>query len=149
MLQSRLFRGDARLQRCLVNDLDHITRNDKGPHVRAIQVALAVIDDLVIADEELDREFYGPSTAKAVLAYKTRRSIINRSYQSTPDDIVGKMTIASLDKDALALETSSAASQWFPCRQQVHGRRIIHDDKAPSNGTLLAQAEGRTTPQQA
>jgi len=29
--------------------------------------------------------------------YKTARKIINYSYQSHPDDIVGKMTIASLD----------------------------------------------------
>ena len=42
---------------------------------------------------------YGPSTAAAVLSYKTKRQIINRSYQTTPDSIVGKMTIASLDAE--------------------------------------------------
>lgn len=42
---------------------------------------------------------YGPSTAAAVLSYKTNRQIINRSYQTKPDSIVGKMTIASLDAE--------------------------------------------------
>jgi hypothetical protein len=36
------------------------------------------------------------------LRYKTSRQIINRAYQSTPDNIVGKMTIKSLDTELLA-----------------------------------------------
>ena len=52
---------------------------------------------------------YGPSTKAAVLAYKTRRQIINRSYQSTPDAIVGKMTIASLDAEVAARELRNQA----------------------------------------
>lgn len=48
---------------------------------------------------ETEARRYGPSTARAVLSYKTKRSIINRAYQQTPDAIVGKMTIASLDDE--------------------------------------------------
>jgi hypothetical protein len=44
---------------------------------------------------------YGPSTADAVLTYKTTRNIVNRSYQTQADNIVGKMTIAAMDKELL------------------------------------------------
>jgi hypothetical protein len=47
---------------------------------------------------------YGPATAAAVLAYKQKRKIINFSYQTTADNIVGKMTMAALDKEMLAAE---------------------------------------------
>jgi hypothetical protein len=47
---------------------------------------------------------YGPSTARAVLTFKRARNIINRSYQTQADDIVGKMTIAELDKELVKLE---------------------------------------------
>ena len=47
---------------------------------------------------------YGPSTADVVLAYKRKRNIINYSYQTTADNIVGKMTMAALDKEMLARE---------------------------------------------
>jgi hypothetical protein len=38
---------------------------------------------------------YGKQTADAVLAYKKKRGIINRGYQASADNIVGKMTMAS------------------------------------------------------
>jgi len=142
MLQSRLFKDDPRLQRCLVNDPNHVVQGEKGPHVRAIQVALVVIDDLSISDEELSQQFYGATTAQAVLAYKRKRAIINKSYQSAPDDIVGKMTIAALDKDALAEESStSVARRKFPCQQVGFGRSPGNDVEPPPSGILLAQAQ--------
>jgi hypothetical protein len=47
---------------------------------------------------------YGPSTADAVLRYKTDRDIVNRSYQQAADNIVGKMTIQYLDREVAELE---------------------------------------------
>jgi len=44
---------------------------------------------------------YGKSTATAVLNFKTKRGIINHAYQTAPDNIVGKMTIRSLDESLL------------------------------------------------
>jgi hypothetical protein len=41
---------------------------------------------------------YGPTTAAAVLRFKTENQIINRSYQTRPDNIVGKMTMKALDQ---------------------------------------------------
>jgi hypothetical protein len=42
-----------------------------------------------------------------VLAFKTQRQIINTAYQSKPDDIVGKMTIARLDREMFVLESAN------------------------------------------
>src|SRR3954470_16686544 len=101
-LQSQLFTGDSALEACLTQDARHITKGAAGRHVSKIQQALQTLDSARIAPEELAAGRYGQSTAAAVLAYKTRRRIINRAYQATPDDIVGKMTIASLDNELVA-----------------------------------------------
>jgi hypothetical protein len=103
-LKSRLFQGDAKLEAAASSDPAHIRRGADGPHVQKIQSALMILDDATIEDAELQRSFYGPSTAASVLAYKRKRNIINRSYQTQADDIVGKMTIAALDDEMLARE---------------------------------------------
>ena len=107
-LTSRLFKSSQRLQACLTNHAAHVTPGDAGPHVHLIQLALMIIDDLAIADAEYSAKRYGPTTTSAVLAYKKKRRIINRSYQTSEDNIVGKMTIASLDQDMLELEQAPA-----------------------------------------
>ncbi len=98
-LVSRLFRGNKKLEACLVDDAAHVTPGSQGEDVAKIQFALFALDTLEIDRTELTTQTYGPSTAAAVLSYKTRRHIINRSYQTAPDSIVGKMTIASLDAE--------------------------------------------------
>ena len=100
-LQSQLFRGDRALEACLVDDRAHLVTGTSGPHVKKVQRALAVLDGALIALDEVSSEQYGRSTAAAVLDYKRARNIINRSYQTVPDNIVGKMTIASLDREML------------------------------------------------
>jgi len=98
-LQSKLFRGDSKLEAAAVSDPAHIMLGASGPHVYKIQTALMLLDGAAISADELQRTFYGASTANAVLAYKQKRAIINRSYQTQADNIVGKMTIASLDRE--------------------------------------------------
>lgn len=98
-LQSQLFRGDRALEACLVDDRAHIVPGARGPHVRKIQRALALLDGALIPLEEVSSERYGQSTANAVLSYKRVRGIINFTYQTTADNIVGKMTIATLDRE--------------------------------------------------
>lgn len=93
------FKGDARLEACLHQDRAHIKPGDSGEHVVKIQRAVMILDLATIASTELVRKQYGPSTANAVLKYKRKRSIINFGYQTRADDIVGKMTIASLDHE--------------------------------------------------
>jgi hypothetical protein len=148
MLESRLFRDDARLQHCLLSDRDHVTKGDVGPHVRAIQIALVVICDATIDDFEVDRQFYGPTTARSVLAYKWQRLIINRDYQSASDDLVGRMTIAALDRDVREREGSPGTTRLIPCQQHFR-ERLLPNDPPPPTGMLLAQAEGRPIPRQA
>jgi hypothetical protein len=103
-LRSLMLSSNQRLQACLVDDKAHVTQGDSGDHVALIQTALIILDG---ADIVADGRF-GPLTAAAVLSYKTKRGIINRSYQQRPDAIVGKMTIQSLDDEMLVLEAPFA-----------------------------------------
>jgi len=103
-LTSNLFSGDGRLEACLTQDNAHLTPGTRGEFVGKVQAALEYVDGARIDEVELDSDTYGPSTADAVLAYKTARQIVNRSYQQAPDNIVGKMTIERLDKEMAAAE---------------------------------------------
>ncbi|HLW91063.1 MAG TPA: hypothetical protein VKS78_07165 [Roseiarcus sp.] len=103
-LQCKLFRGDPRLEAAAISDPAHILPGATGPHVGKIQTALISLDGASISADEAQRKFYGGSTAAAVLAYKQKRSIINRSYQTQADNIVGRMTMASLDSEMLKKE---------------------------------------------
>jgi hypothetical protein len=98
-LKSNLFSGDSTLEACAVSHASHIVPGTSGAHVRKIQAALIVLDDAAIAEVEILANHFGPSTAAAVLAYKTRRNIVNRSYQSQADNIVGIITIKALDDE--------------------------------------------------
>lgn len=103
-LKSELFRGDSKLEACALNNQAHITQGARGEHVSKIQMALLRINQAFIDPAELSTQGYGPSTAAAVLKYKQERNIINRSYQTQADDIVGIMTIAHLDNDMVEWE---------------------------------------------
>lgn len=98
-LRSDFFRGDTRLEGAASRDSAHILPNTAGPHVEKIQLALMLLDEAEIAPEELAADLYGPTTAAAVLAYKRRRRIVNPRYQTMPDNIVGRMTMTSLDNE--------------------------------------------------
>jgi hypothetical protein len=107
-LKSKLFRGDSKLEAAAISDPAHILHGATGPHVGKIQRALIVLDGATI-DDELRKTVYGNATCTAVLAYKRKRSIINRSYQNTADNIVGKMTMARLDDEMVRWEMSPHA----------------------------------------
>ncbi|MGH8430576.1 MAG: peptidoglycan-binding domain-containing protein, partial [Solimonas sp.] len=82
-----------------VSDAAHVQRGDRGPFVIKIQSALNLLDRAGLDEDGI----YGLATAKAVLAYKTARGIINRARQTQADDIVGKMTVAALDAELVRL----------------------------------------------
>jgi len=103
-LKSKLFHGDRTLAAAAISDSAHIRRGAHGTHVEKIQRALIILGDATISDDDLRRNSYGSSTADAVLAYKQERSIINRSYQTSADNIVGKMTMARLDDEMVNWE---------------------------------------------
>jgi peptidoglycan hydrolase-like protein with peptidoglycan-binding domain len=106
-LSSRLFGGVRALEACLINDAAHVTLGTSGTHVMLIQRALVLLGDHSIPTAEYVAGVYGPRTAAAVLNYKRGRRIINFSYQDQADNIVGKMTIAALDRDVAAKENLS------------------------------------------
>jgi hypothetical protein len=122
MLSSKLLSPNPRLQACEVQDAAHVKLGDQGDFVTLIQQALAAIDNLEVADAEMSAGRYGPSTAAAVLAYKSKRGIINPAYQTSPDDIVGKMTIKHLDDDMLALEAGSTTEFFATALRNARGR---------------------------
>jgi peptidoglycan hydrolase-like protein with peptidoglycan-binding domain len=104
-LKCKLFRGDPKLEACLVSDPAHVVPGSQGDHVGKIQQALFLLGAGVIGPKEIGEKKFGPDTLRAVRAFKgPPRNIINRSYQSTPDDIVGKMTIATLDREMFSLD---------------------------------------------
>jgi len=103
-LKSKLFSGDSKLEAAAISDPAHIKGGASGKHVAKIQRALILLDGATIPDDELRREFYGVRTSDAVLAYKQKRNIINRSYQASADNIVGRMTMARLDDEMVNWE---------------------------------------------
>jgi hypothetical protein len=123
-LQSLLFRGDPKLEACLLHDSAHVTQGAFGVHVGKIQRALIVLDAATIGAAELASNTYGASTAASVLSFKTKRDIVNRAYQSQADNIVGKMTIAALDREMLVAEqTIEAVFEAFA--PVVEGARVL------------------------
>jgi len=104
-LTSKLFKGDPIFEACLIKDSAHITPGAHGDHVSKIHTALFIIDKFSVSPRELSSASYGPSTIAGVLKYKRKRNIINHSYESQADEIVGKMTIASLDAEMFRRES--------------------------------------------
>jgi peptidoglycan hydrolase-like protein with peptidoglycan-binding domain len=99
-----------RLERCLLNDSDHIAPGSMGEHVRKIQIALNRLSEGP-GGENFDLKedgIYGPKTAAAVQAFKNapRRRIL-QPFQTSADNIVGKKTMKSLDDEMDILENEA------------------------------------------
>ncbi len=101
-LQSQLFRGDTKLEAAAVSDPAHILQGAAGEHVRKIQQALIQLDGAALDPDGK----YGPATATAVSAFKQKRQILNT--QGKIDNIVGKKTMAALDREQSARESVPA-----------------------------------------
>ena len=119
-LQSKLFRGDPKLEAAATSPPDHILPGAAGSHVAKIQQALIELDGAIINPGELVAKQYGPSTAAAVLSYKQKRAIVNRSYQTQADNIVGIMTMAALDREMLNREQAPVVAEMIRCRVEQH-----------------------------
>jgi hypothetical protein len=124
-LASRLFKGDPRLEACLARDSAHLTRGAQGDFVRKTQKAVVILCETSIDPREIVAGLYGPSTANAVLAYKQARQIINPAYQTRADDIIGKLTIKSLDAEMAKLERGRAGCQH--CGDPILGHAPLAD----------------------
>ena len=162
-LTSRMFKGDPAFEAALVNDKAHITPGSTGNQVWKIQAALMMVMDPPprIAANELGAKakFYGSSTTAAVLRFKRDRQIINYTYEDDVDPIVGKMTVAQLDKELKKKEGDVPSPGYDPGEsdriqalldRDRPGVRILIDntlnalqrvkegyDKGPSGAALL------------
>ena len=133
-LVSRWFRENARLQTCLVSDPAHVVTGDSGDHVTLIQEALQVLDGAEISPRDLTGRIYGSSTAAAVL-FKKKRGIVNRAYQTAPDNIVGKMTIRALHQEIAARERQrSSLLLAFKVPRQPLGSSSRKATRFPASG---------------
>lgn len=146
-LQSQLFRNDPNLEAAAVSDPAHIVPGTRGEHVRKIQLALIQLDGAAIATDGI----YGPATAAAVLAYKQKRNIVNRAYQTQADNIVGKMTIDRLDKEMLAVEQSNndrTPRCIFPpdTQQSTRGSFAVGDAPVELTGFMLLADKDASLP---
>lgn len=121
---SKHFRQNDRLQKCLVSDAHHVVMGDRGEHVGLIQQALTLLGMGIIAPAEIASKHYGRTTADAVLRFKgPPRNIINKTYQNSPDNIVGKMTIEYLDCEMQEFERRKPS---FYVSETVHGQPHDH-----------------------
>jgi hypothetical protein len=118
-LQSDSLRGDRLLEAAAISNPAHILKPSTGIHVSKIQRALMQLDGAQIDKNELDLGRYGDSTESAVLRYKDKRNIINRSYEDAVDPIVGIMTMASLDKELLIKEQADPDFIFFSDAQRA------------------------------
>src|SRR4051812_1179793 len=108
-LASRLFTDppNPELEACLVDDAAHIFEGARGTQVACIQIALSLLSDgalFLVIDG-----VYGRATATAVFNYKDARDILGPG-QTTPDEIVGKRTIKSLDDEMGIFEEQAVAT---------------------------------------
>ncbi|HYM77313.1 MAG TPA: hypothetical protein VE377_15165 [Candidatus Dormibacteraeota bacterium] len=95
---------DPKLEACATKPSAHLlVGTPPGPHILKIQLALERLRPTgpTISAAEKSSMSYGPTTAAAVLNYKTTHvpPIINTAYETAPDPIVGQMTIKAMDAD--------------------------------------------------
>lgn len=141
-LKSKLFSKNAKLEACLESHSAHITSGMKGEHVELIQAALIrfrFLDPKSALDEAGS---YGNHTAKAVLKYKQFFNIVNTSYQSAADNIVGKMTIASLDSNMCILEAVRHVPHCMPSIDSIRSFKeyASHSSAKPAFHELVASS---------
>ncbi len=145
-LQSQLFRGDSRLEAAAKSDPAHITQGAVGDHVGKIQQALIQLDGAAITADGK----YGPATAAAVTAFKTKRRILN--FHGRIDNIVGKQTIAALDREMLATEQGGGGSSRllldFDVPDNLLGPGLPQDLFVLLDGTGNRNEEGARLPKE-
>jgi hypothetical protein len=103
-LRSDLFKGDKKLENCASLPSGHLlVGTPPGQHISKVHEALEKLrpGGPAIAATERSTMSYGKTTAAAVLHYKQTHDppIINFAYQTTPDAVVGQMTIKAMDEE--------------------------------------------------
>jgi hypothetical protein len=112
VLRSDEFKDDPELDACATKPSAHLqVGSHPGPHISKIQLALERLrpSGPAISATEKSAMAYGATTAAAVLHYKRTHvpPIVNSTYQSAPDPIVGQMTIRAMDDDLFGTPLAS------------------------------------------
>ena len=97
VLVSNHFKMNEKLQRCSVNNPDHIVPGSSGEPIKKIQEALTRLTKVNFPPNEAGGVKYGEVTINAVVKFKTERGILN--FKNQIDNIVGKETIRRLDRE--------------------------------------------------
>lgn len=139
-LKSVLFSGDAALEACAISDSAHLTLGTPGPHVGKVHKALMTLGAGVVAADEIAHMRYGTTTASTVLAFKTKRGIINPAYQSKPDNIVGKMTISAIDREIADFEAASGRCPSCVFERGTRNLVVAFDPSDPTSLPLWLQS---------
>lgn len=98
VLKSALFADIQVFEDCATDDRKHIMPGTSGWHIVSIQGALATVGGQKIDEGEVDRRYFGSSTAAAVARFKQSRTPPLLNYKGQIDNIVGKKTIVALDE---------------------------------------------------
>lgn len=121
---SKFISGPARqrLQAAADQHGMHIVPKSRGQHVGWLHIALNIIYPMMPgyipvpggASEEAS-ETYGPYLSAKVYHYKQICKLVNHDYQNTVDDIVGIMTMRTLDYHFCFVEQKYPESAfWLP-----------------------------------
>lgn len=130
VLRSAMFADIQVFEDCAVDDTKHIMPGTVGWHIVMIQGALATVGGQKINEREVDKKFYGISTATAVANFKRSQKPPLLNYRNQIDSIVGKKTIVALD-DLMAKRDKAAADDATHERRMNRNRRVPRDPHRP------------------
>lgn len=99
-LSSQLLKGDVALEAAALYDSSHILPGSSGQAVVKIQQALNLLEQAGLTPDGK----FGPGTAAAVLAFKKKRGLIRNDVAGGWTAIVGKGTVAALDRELAEIE---------------------------------------------
>ncbi len=138
------FKDNAKLNACAINDADHISEQfaPRGPWVTLIKTALnawAVKQSPRVAPIPVN-DFFDRATGDLVAIYKTRQRPPILNFANQIDRIVGRKTVAALDKE---LPPKGGGSSIGPDLQLVNAsdlRRLDALNKAAQELATLKRA---------
>jgi hypothetical protein len=131
LLTSGLFKDNKQLQDCARLDTAHLVadepplrrgENNQGDHVALIHRALRQILPSPSFGLEEATETYGPKTAKIIRQFKAAQKppLLNKALgQTVPDNIVGKQTIAALDREVSRKKQPPGGGSGGPANSQA------------------------------
>lgn len=144
VLKSKLFTDPPghianRLERCALQDADHVTPGSVGEHVKRIQIALNQLSNVFLTIDGI----YGAKTASAVVAFKEAQSPpLRQRGQRIADNIVGIRTIKALDEQMFIFEQFEPGEESQFVSLTEAGAKHEHT-QCPTKGVTAPGRDGR------